>query len=411
MSSCQTGQQNLKSEPPSQIIEKSRVLIDLGMIISNLKTIRRHLGPGTGILPVVKSDAYGHGMVRVSRALSMEASEGLAVMSPGEGMALRHEGINGRIVLMSGFLPGEWESVVSSRLTPVLHHLDQVGSIPQKEVSRKVPVHLKFDTGMGRLGFLPGQVSELISLLKNRPELEIEGIMTHFASGEDLPGTIEAWKKLSRPMMDLEREGLLPSNVVVHAGNSAAILSGGWQNHLDGLPPGLKKRMRLWVRPGLLLYGFEGESRDNHLDLTGCMKVESRLLSVRNLPRGSGISYGSTVRLQEDTTVGVVGMGYADGLPRLLSNRGWGYAQGRCLPFLGRVCMDMVMVNLGKGGGHRIGDWITILGNGKTGAMTAADVAGISGTIPYEILCLLGRRSPRFYHEDPMTEIPIHEDS
>jgi len=131
---------------------------------------------------------------------------------------------------------------------------------------------------------------------------------------------------------------------------------------------------------------------------------------VRQLPKGAGISYGSTFHLKEDTTVGVVGMGYADGLPRLLSNRGWGYAQGRCLPFLGRVCMDMVMVDLGKNGTHRVGDWITILGNGKTGAMTAGDVAGMAGTIPYEILCLLGRRSPRFFLEDPMTETPFHED-
>lgn len=406
----QIGQSPLEPEPPSQIIERSRVLIDLEMIASNLNAIRRHLGVGIGVLPVVKSDAYGHGMIRVSQALSNQLPEGFAVMSTGEGMALRRAGIKGRIILMSGFLPGEWESVVSSRLTPVLHHPDQVGSIPSNEGGRRIPVHLKFDTGMGRLGFLPKQVSELIQLLKSRPELLVEGIMTHFASGDDLTGTIEAWRKLSRPILALEREGLLPRDFIIHAGNSAAILSGGWQNHLDGMPPELLRKIRLWVRPGLLLYGFAGESRDNQLGLTGCMKVESRLISVRQLPKGAGISYGSTFHLKEDTTVGVVGMGYADGLPRLLSNRGWGYAQGRCLPFLGRVCMDMVMVDLGRNGTHRVGDWITILGNGKTGAMTAGDVAGMAGTIPYEILCLLGRRSPRFFLEDPMTETPFHED-
>ena len=399
-----------ESEPPQRIIERSRVLIDLGMIASNLKSIRRHLGIGTGILPVVKADAYGHGMIRVSRALSKEVPEGFAVMSPAEGMALRRAGIKDRIILMSGFLPGEWESVVSSQLTPVLHHPDQVGSIPQKEGSRRVPVHLKFDTGMGRLGFLPGQVHELVRLLKSRPELMVEGIMTHFASGEDLAGTVEAWRKLSHPVLELEKEGLLPERFVIHAGNSAAILSGGWRSHLEGMPPALLRKMSLWVRPGLLLYGFEGESKTDQLGLTGCMEVESRLLSVRSLPKGKGISYGSTFHLKKDTTVGVAGMGYADGLPRLLSNKGWAYSQGRCLPFLGRVCMDMVMLDLGESGTHQIGDWITVLGNGRSGAMTAWDVAGISGTIPYEILCLLGRRSPRVYLEDPRTEMPFHVD-
>ena len=406
----ETGQSAFESNPPSDIRERSRVLIDLGMIVSNLKRIRQHLGAGVGVLPVVKSDAYGHGMIRVSQALSKEVPEGFAVMSPGEGMALRQAGIKGRIILMSGFLPGEWESVISSRLTPVLHHPDQVASIPQKEGSRRVPVHLKFDTGMGRLGFLPDQIDELIRLLKSRPDLMVEGIMTHFASGEDLDGTVEAWKKLSAPILELEKEGLLPERFVIHSGNSAAILSGGWKNHLVGIPPALLGRMSLWVRPGLLLYGFEGEIGRNQLGVTGCMEVESRLLSVRSLPSGAGISYGSTVHLKESTTVGVAGMGYSDGLPRLLSNRGWGYSQGRCLPFLGRVCMDMVMLDLGKSVTHRIGDWITVLGNGKTGAMTAGDVAGISGTIPYEILCLLGRRSPRLYRNNPTTETSIDED-
>jgi len=399
----------LEPEFPANIIERSRVVIDLGTIASNLQSIRHHLGAGIGVLPVVKSDAYGHGMIRVSQALSSEPCEGFAVMSPGEGILLRRSGIKGKIILMSGFLPGEWESVSSSSLTPVLHHLDQVESIPAKGAARRFPVHLKFDTGMGRLGFLPEQIPRLIGLLKNRSELVVEGIMTHFASGEDLSETIEAWKKLSAPIIALEREGLLPGEVVIHAANSAAILSGGWKNHLVGMPLQLLRKIRLWVRPGLLLYGHAEGSRDNQLSLTGCMKVESRLLSVRQMAKGAGISYGSTFRLKENTTVGVVGMGYADGLPRLLSNKGWGYDQARCLPFLGRVCMDMVMVDLGRNGTHRLGDWVTILGDGKSGAMTAEDVAGMAGTIPYEILCLLGRRSPRFFLEDRKTETSFNE--
>ena len=406
----ETGQSPFESNPPSDILERSRVLIDLGMVKSNLKKIRHYLGAGVGVLPVVKSDAYGHGMIRVSQALSREVPEGVAVMSPGEGMTLRQAGIKGRIILMSGFLPGEWESVISSRLTPVLHHPDQVASIPKQEGSRRVPVHLKFDTGMGRLGFLPEQVHELVNLLKDRPDIMVEGIMTHFASGEDLDATVEAWRKLSYPILELEREKLLPERFVIHAGNSSAILSGGWKNHLAGMPPDLIERASIWVRPGLLLYGFEGENVSNQLGVTGCMEVEARLLSVRSLPSGTGISYGSTIHLKESTTVGVAGMGYSDGLPRLLSNRGWAYSQGRVLPFLGRVCMDMVMLDLGKRGTRRIGDWVTVLGNGKTGAMTAGDVARISGTIPYEILCLLGRRSPRLYRENSTTETSIDED-
>ncbi len=391
-------------------MERSRVTVHLGRIAQNLSIIRDRLGPGIGILPVVKSDAYGHGMIPVSKALSAEKVEGFAVMSPSEGASLRSSGIAGRILLLSGFFPGEWESLSSCQLTPVIHHLDQLASIPERGHGPRIPVHLKFDTGMGRLGFLGKEVAEVIRLLQKRPFLSVEGVMTHFPSGEKTSETDDAWSKLVRPLVTLEEEGLLAERFVVHAANSAAIVSGGWRARMPGMPASLAKKIVYWVRPGLLLYGID-EQEGNQWGLTGCMEVESRLIAVRDLPAGSGISYGSTVHLEKRTTVGVLGMGYADGLSRLLSSRGWGYASGHRLGFLGRVCMDMVMVDLGPAASFRLGDWITVLGNGRSGPMSASDIARMAGTIPYEVLCLLGRRSPRLYCEEETKGSPADESS
>jgi alanine racemase len=229
------------------------------------------------------------------------------------------------------------------------------------------------------------------------PSIRIEGVMSHFPEGENISETSRQIAIFGCMVDELWDRGVLYARpFVIHLANSAAFLSGQY-SVADKKNRAWEKYARYWIRPGILLYGIPVDP----LPLPGlkpAMEIQARLISLKTLSEGSRISYGGTFSLSRKTRVGVLGMGYADGLPRELSNWGWASRMGQKFPFLGRVCMDMVMVDVTDAESPVcLGDWMTVLGNGDDLSMSAWEIAGRIRSIPYEIVCRMGNRSPRFY--------------
>ena len=393
--------------PPSSFIEisgreralsRSRVVVDLDALSFNLSQIRSRLSGRTEILPIVKADAYGHGMLPVARHLARRNIGSFGVMGLEEGIRLREAGVPGRIVVLGSLLPDEISDCVVHRLTPVIHHFDQLDVLRESFSDVSVGIHLKWDTGMGRLGFLPEDLPRLASLLSRSANIQVEGVLTHFSDGEDDVRTDTQIRTFESIILGLASHGILQNEIVIHMANSAAILSGRTEVDMKSLRQRWGGTVHFWVRPGLLLYGIPPDPERSSSEWKPVMKVEARLISIKTLRAKSRISYGGIHTLERETRVGVLGLGYADGLPRELSNWGWAVREGVRFPFLGRVCMDMVIVDLtGADGQISLGDWVTVMGNRESRAMTAWDMAGKIRTIPYEIICRLGNRSPRVY--------------
>ena len=376
---------------------RSRVTIDLGGLLENVRVVRKALPSGADLLPVIKSNAYGHGIVPVSRAMLHEGLSRVAVMGVDEGCLLRDVGFSGQIVLLGGFSPEEISLCRRLFLTPVIHHLDQVRAL-ELSPSGGAPlgIHVKIDSGMGRLGFLPQDFSAVLDRLGEIPSVSIEGLMTHFPVPEDREDTGTCRDIFRTAIVSSLRHPALSALTVVHMASSGAILSGEVECELPLHPSG--RRIAFWARPGLLLYGHSPGARDPRVPVRPVFGVDARLLAVRTLPRGSTVSYGRTVTLGRDSRIGILGMGYSDGLPRLLSGKGWAIVGGRCAPFLGRVCMDMVAIDLTDiPPGEIPSEWVSLIVPENPLSLSVDRLAQEGGTIPYEILCLLGHRSERRY--------------
>lgn len=379
-------------------MSRSRVVVDLDALSFNLSQIRSRLSGQTEVLPIVKADAYGHGMIAVARHLAQRNIGSFGVMGLEEGIRLREAGIPGQIVVLGGLLPDEIKDCVLHRLTPVIHHFDQLEVLLNSSSDVPVGVHLKWDTGMGRLGFLPQDLPRLASSLSRTPHVRVEGLLTHFSDGEDDLITDVQVRTFESIIFDLASHGVLQNEIVIHMANSAAFQSGRTEIDMESLQKRWAGTVHFWVRPGLLLYGIPPNPERSLSLWKPVMKVEARLISIKTLPAKSRISYGGIRTLERETRVGVLGLGYADGLPRELSDWGWAVRDGIRLPFLGRVCMDMVIVDLTEADDAiELGDWVTVMGNRESRAMTAWEMAGKIRTIPYEIVCRLGNRSPRVY--------------
>ncbi|MHB8421871.1 MAG: alanine racemase [Leptospirales bacterium] len=373
-------------------------MIDLDALSWNLSLIREHLSGSSKILPVVKADAYGHGMIPVSRHLIRSGIGALGVMGLEEGIYLRDSGIFSEILVLGGVFPEELHDCISYGLIPVVHHWGLLESLLAFPGEMPLKIHLKFDTGMGRLGFLQRDLPQLTRVLWEHPRISVEGIMTHFAQGDDADRTDEQIAQFQSIVELLAREGVFRDRLIIHMANSSALVSGRSSFDLSRLKGFFNGEIQFWVRPGLLLYGIQPALDRDDLPVRPVMQVEARIISVKTLSEGSLISYGGTRKLSRDSPVGVLGMGYADGLPRELSDWGWGARDNNRFPFLGRVCMDMVMVDLsGADSPILLGDWVNLLGRPGSSSMTAWDIAERVRTIPYEIICRLGNRSPRYY--------------
>ena len=360
------------------------VEIHLPSLRHNLQEVTRRVGTAA-VLAVVKANAYGHGAVPVSRALLAAGAHQLGVATVEEGLELRDAGVTAPILVMGGV--HDIPALQRSTLTPVLPSRDAVEAAGRLADPQTAPfrVHLKIDTGMSRLGLAPG---EALALLRSDwpPNLHLEGVMSHLASADEPDGR-ETERQLARfrAFLDAIRSAGL-TVPTAHIANSAAILKYP-SSHLD------------LVRPGLMLYGY-ASGPTSSADLRPVLTWKSRVIQIKKVEKGQPISYGGTFVTSRPSTLAVLPVGYADGYSRALSNKGHALIGGRPAPVVGRVCMDLTVVDVTDHPAVRPGDETVLLGQQGTAAITANDLAAWQDTISYEILCRIGPRVTRVYLEN-----------
>ena len=384
--------------------------IDLSAIAQNLQTIREIAGD-TPVIAVVKADAYGHGAIEVSRRLVKEGISYLAVAYTGEAVELRNAGIDIPIIVL--FDRGNVRDVFDFHLTPVIYTRDTALSLSDEARKRGivVRVHVKVDTGMGRLGLSGDHIMEDLTAISEMPGLELTGLLSHFSEA-DLSDRSYAVSQLER--FNAIREaisGKIGRKLFSHVANSAAVLTFE-ESYLDA------------VRPGLMLYGYSpfsnpplppfrkggtggllegdgyvGNVSAEHSGLIPAMTVKTRILSIRSVAAGTPVSYGRTFVTKRPSRIGVIPVGYADGYSRLFSNNAEVLVRGKRIPVAGRVCMDLTMADLTDVREAEENDEVVLLGRQGDEVVTADELAYRAKTISYEILISLGSKSKRVYLE------------
>lgn len=367
--------------------------IDLGALRHNLAQVRRLAGDRE-VIAIVKADAYGHGAVPVARALAAEGVTRFGVALVEEGRALREAGIRGEVLVLGGFVEDQAAEIVELGLTATIFHAGHADTLNEaaRLAGRAAPVHVKIDTGMGRLGFSPAAAPAAIAALARCAFLRLEGLMTHFADA-DLADPAYAREQVAR--FDAVAEAVRRAGVRIpirHAANSAAVMAASsWRSAMGG-------PLYDAVRPGLMLYGARpGPAVGAVADLRPVLSLTTRILLLKRVPSGTPISYGRTFVTRRESLIAVLPIGYADGYPRALSNAGRVLVRGRAAPVVGRVCMDLTMVDATDAPGAAEGDEAVVIGAQGAAAITVEEVAADAGTIAYEILCGIGPRVPRRY--------------
>jgi alanine racemase len=367
----------------------TRATIHLAAIRANYATARRLAG-AREVIAVVKADAYGHGAVPVARTLVEAGCRRLAVASFPEAAALREAGIQAPLLVLGG-VPAQAEPALALGLTPVIHHpgdLEQAGRAA-RAAGRRWAVQVEIDTGMRRMGVAPEQAVGLLEAVAREPSLRLEGVFTHFARADekDLAPSLEQLKVFRGVLEQARARGVELG--LVHAAQSAGLLSGG---PLDAALPEASA-----VRIGLLLYGVRPAA---HLGdgLAPAMTLSAPVVHLREVRGGDAVGYAALWRAQRPTRIATLAVGYADGLPIAISNRGQVWLRGRRLPMVGRVSMDYVGIDAGDAP-VEIGDRAIVFGGAAEGALPVEEAAAAAQTLPYELLVRLGARVPRVYQD------------
>ncbi|MEM7434863.1 MAG: alanine racemase [Myxococcota bacterium] len=362
-------------------LRPTRAEIRLDAIARNLRVVREAVG-GAKVLAVVKADAYGHGIVPVARKLQAERVDGFGVALAEEGLELRESGIDRAILVLNGIHGGAHSDVVAAGLTPVLYELDEAAAFEAACGDRHVDVHLKVDTGMGRLGVPFDVLTEFLAGLRAYPSIRIVGLMTHLSTADADPEFVATQlDAFERADGLVRRYGHEP--VVRHAANS----------------PGLFRHPEArydWVRPGLALYGYPG-AESVSAPLEPAMRWRTEVIRLRNLKPGETAGYGRTFVATRQTRLATIPLGYGDGLMRSASNRAEVLVRGRRCPVVGNVSMDLTTVDVSAVPDVALGDEILLLGSQGPESLDARDLARTTGTIPYEVLTNVSRRVPRVY--------------
>jgi alanine racemase len=372
--------------------------VSLPALGENFHAIQKHVGQGVTICAVVKADGYGHGAVECARALESEGAQWLGVTDAAEGLALRRAGVTARILLMTGIWKGEEDAIVAENLTPTIWepwHIELLERAAQKRQSdlpsHRLPVHLKLDTGMNRLGAPREALPHLCEMLSTCKHLTLEGVSTHFASAEvlDADDAFRQMKCFEEGLAVLQSYGLRPP--LVHMGNSAA----------------MSARPETWktmVRPGIALYGYSlaftrggKPAAVAELPLHPVLSWKTRVLTVKEVAAGQAVGYMGTFVTKARSRIAVLPVGYADGYPRLLSNRARVIVRGEYAPVVGRVSMDLTIVDVSHIPDVAVGDEVVLIGKSNSNRVDAVELARLCESVPYEILCGLSQRVPRVY--------------
>ena len=365
--------------------------VDLDALLDNHRLVKAHLGEDCRICAVVKADAYGHGAVRVAKLLE-EETDYFAVAMAEEAYELRRAGI-GTPILVLGLVPeGQMVPLIKNDVTLTIASYREGLAVrfAAMKAGKKAKVHFAIDTGMGRIGFLPCEQSvKEITLLTSAPEFIVEGCFSHFATAdeEDLSFTALQKERFEQFTAELLRKGnYFP---ILHLSNSAGICKTDCTYKM--------------VREGIILYGLSPSGKpDGKLmeKLRPVMTFKSRVVQIKTVPKGTPISYGATYHTGKETVVATVAMGYGDGVPRLLSNKGQMMIHGNRYPILGRVCMDQLMLDITDAEDIAVGDEAVLFGfDGKNYLDSGAQMA-LCESIHYELLCNINKRVPRVYIKD-----------
>ncbi len=338
------------------------------------------------VIAVVKADAYGHGAIEVSKRLLKEGASYLAVAFVGEAVVLRNAGVRSPIIVL--FDKGDVRDFFDLQLIPVIYNIDTAHALSQEAIKRKtaVKVHVKIDTGMGRLGLHGRRIMSDLSKITEMPGVVIEGLLSHFSEADLMDRTYanRQLEKFHRIRETLEKK--IKRKILSHMANSAAVIS-------------YKDACLDAFRPGIMLYGYNpiGNPESSFVNLIPVMSVKTKILSLRNLPAGAPVSYGRTFITKRKSKIGVIPIGYADGYNRLFSNNADVLVRGKRVPVAGRVCMDLTMIDVTDVRGVREDDEVVIIGTQGKETINALELAKRSNTIPYEILTSLGSRAQRVY--------------
>ncbi len=361
--------------------------VNLNSLANNMREVRRITRRGTLIMAIVKANAYGHGAVHSSKVFLENGGDRLGVARVTEGIELRKTGIDVPILNL-GYTPeNQYDLLINNDITATIYNYEQAISLNNSAAKkeRRQTIHIKIDTGMNRIGFLPDNNSlKAITKISSLPNLNIEGIFTHFATSDQVDKTYthHQYKKFTWVIGELEKRGVMIP--IKHVSNSAAIIDLPEYN-LD------------MIRPGIILYGYRPyrEIGLNNIILKPALTLKARLSNVKRVVAGTGIGYGLTFWTQRPSIIGTIPVGYADGLMRGLSNKGWVGIQGMRANIVGRICMDQFMVDLTDHDNVEIGDEVVVFGD--DGAQTAEDIADLTGTVRDEVICTISRRVPRVY--------------
>ncbi len=374
--------------------------VSLTSLRQNFRTVAKHTGAGVIVCAVVKADAYGHGAVECSRALEAEGAKWLGVTSLDEAIPLRDAGIESRILLMTGFWRGEESEIVRLGLTPTVWepwHIDSLEMAAARGTvsngTMRQAVHLKVDTGMGRLGVSLEELPAVLKALKAAPHLLLEGLSTHLASSEimDAPSVGEQERRFEEALRVVRTAGFVPE--LVHMANTSALIS----------------RRETWnnmVRPGVALYGYflpfqragrEVSGGTLRLPVKPVLTWKTRILSMRNFAANQALGYGGTYVTKAPAHVAVLPVGYADGYNRQLSNRGRVIVRDHYAPIIGSISMDLTLVDVTGIPDVAVGDEVILLGTSDGLSVDALEHARLANSSPYEILCNISKRVPRRY--------------
>jgi alanine racemase len=375
--------------------------VSLTALRQNFRAVQKHVGANVTVCAVVKADAYGHGAVECSRALESEGARWLGVTSLDEAIPLREAGIRANILLMTGFWRGEEAEIIRLRLTPTVWepwHIEVMEAAASALGVAQQPVHLKVDTGMGRLGVAVDQLPAVLAALKAAKHLMLEGLSTHLASSEimDAPSVAEQERAFEIARKMVADAGMEPK--FVHMANTAAVISRRetWAD----------KTGKSMVRPGVALYGYylpfqragrEVSGGTLRLPVKPILTWKTRILSLRNFGANQPLGYGATYVTKAPAHVAVLPVGYADGYNRQLSNRGRIIVREHYAPIVGRISMDLTLVDVTGIPGVAVGDEVILLGVGDGLSVDALEHAELANSTPYEILCNISKRVPRRY--------------
>ena len=367
--------------------------IDLNNLAANFNEIKQRVSPAARVMAVVKANAYGHGTVECARRLAREGADWFGVALPEEGIQLRDSGITQPILCLAGFWPGQAAACIRHNLTAVVYRLETIEALNQAAANAGVvaDVHVKVDTGMGRLGVRFDQLSEFVAALERFRNVRIDGVMTHLAAADDAscqPLTHDQIQRFEEAVTVFRDHGYRPTQL--HLANSAGLF-------------GHRESWGNLVRPGGVLYGLWRDVlplTTSKPGLLPVMSLHSRICLLKWVPPGETIGYGCTFEASRRSRIATLPIGYHDGYMRGLSNRGHVIVRGMYAPVVGRVSMDLTLVDVTDVEGVEVDDQVTLLGWNRENAelkIAAEDLARIAGTLSYEVTCGIADRVPRVY--------------